>query len=406
MLTLELPSLDSLKGLDMDIGTTEIRLVLPGSAEYLQIPLPPELATISSFPTAKFSRKRHQLIVTWQSDSQPADALQTDAGERAQELASGISSPLESCDPAVAESCKIPHDKDLQAVATCTEPESDCLELVEDEVEHVLKQCTVKKLKSVAAIGGSSVLLSDFTVSGSATITKACCRFKVSISFRWEILDAFGGFLGATGTGDIVDFTQDQTSANVRVKASRGGSRQAQSASEWMKQHGAALIGECLVGEDVANTVVSDWKDMASEVTTEPKTPAGPPLEWAQTWLESKLSGLTVKLFGGSASASFSRVKISGDVSLSSKDGMPTSAFKLQVECAWTITSATGQIEGTLTVPEFTSGQRADAITVNVEAAPGKKASGQLLTALRQSGVAAVRSLLDRFASELQLQIS
>ena len=53
---------------------------------------------------------------------------------------------------------------------------------------------------------------------------------KVRVSFRWEVLDTFGGFLGATGLGEILELTPDLVSPKVLVKSSGGGSSQAKAA--------------------------------------------------------------------------------------------------------------------------------------------------------------------------------
>merc|ERR1712113_1225851 len=134
-------------------------------------------------------------------------------------------------------------------------------------------------------------------------------------------------------------------------------------------------------GADIASTVVNDWKDTVSDAAPQTKAPAVPLINWAETWIEQSFSDLNVKLFGGAASASFAKPAISGEVMSCSKEGQPATVFSLRVECAWTIVTATGPIEGTLLVPQFTSAQGAAAAVIEVEAAPGKKASGQLLTA-------------------------
>merc|ERR1711865_1180689 len=113
------------------------------------------------------------------------------------------------------------------------------------------KQCTVSKLKCIAALGGASILLGSFAVSGKAFIKKEKCHFEAAVSFTWEVLDPFGGFLGATGTGQVVGFTQEQSSAKVTIKASPAGSAKAKAAGDWMKQKGAALISESLNGEEI-----------------------------------------------------------------------------------------------------------------------------------------------------------
>lgn len=386
LLTLDLPSLESLQGVDLDIGTAEVRLLLPGTSQHLEIPLPTELAGNFSVPSAKFSRKRRQLIVTWELDANPADTSPVDRTDAAQELASDIC-PAATC------------NSSLRA------EESDCLELLQDEVEHVLKQCTVKRLKSVAAINGSSILLSDFNVKGSAKIVNDCCKIAASILFKWEVMDAFGGLLGSSGTGEVAEFTHEQTSAKVTIKSARGGSSQARAASEWMKQCGANLVGECLNGEEISATVVSDWKETVSEAALETPGTKVPLMQWAQTWLEEKFANLTVKLFGGSACTHFKKPDISGEVSTTLQDGRNVVVFHLRLECAWAMTTSTGTLEGTLLLPEFKSGQGIESTTIQIDAAQGKKASGQLLTALRQTGVSAVRTLLDRFTHELHLQI-
>jgi len=73
LLTLELPALDSLQGVDLDIGSSEIRLLLPGSCEHMLIPLPSKVGH-AGLPTAKFSRKRRQLTVTWEASEVPETA--------------------------------------------------------------------------------------------------------------------------------------------------------------------------------------------------------------------------------------------------------------------------------------------------------------------------------------------
>jgi len=292
-----------------------------------------------------------------------------------------------------------PEAETLPAAAIEVQSEHECLELVQDEVEYVLKQFTVKKLKSIAAIGGASVLLSDFAVEGQASIKGDCCRFQASISFSWEVMDAFGGFLGSTGTGEVPVFTQDELSPKVTIKASKNGSRPAQAAGDWMKSKGACLISECLNGKDIAATILSEWEPPEVEAPKVPLT------QWSKTYLEEKIASLNVKLFGGSACATFSSPKIFGEVSTSAKGGKPNAVFQLRLECMWSITTVTGKSEGTLVVPEFTSEHGPESAEVQVEAGPGKKVSGQLLTGLRQMGVSAVRTVLARYMQELQLQI-
>lgn len=401
LLTLELPSLESLKGVDLDIGSKEIRLLLPGSCEHLEITLPPGLVGTLSIPVAKFSSKRRQLTVTWDlPTSPPGEVLPAERDTTTQMQAGDTAAVVAPQKCAASEGTSSSNEITNVAEQKCAPAKAvDCLEEVEYEIEHALKQCTVSKLKSIASINGSSVLLSDFSVKGVANMEGGCCSFKVTIHFTWEVMDAFGGFLGATGTGEVSQFTQEQSLAVVTMKSSGRGSLPARTAGDWMKQQGARIVGECLNGHEISSVVASEWEEPETEAPTVPLT------QWAEEWLQQKLSNLTVKLFGGSACANFVKPQISGDVSSSVQDGKPIPIFKLRVECAWNIVTATGQTEGTLLVPDFTPGQRGEGIAVDVEAAPGKKASGQLLTAFKQMGVSAVRSLLDRFSNELQLRI-
>lgn len=384
LLTLQLPTLESLKGVDLDIGATEVRLLLPGSCDHLLIPLPKELHANPSPPTAKFSRKRGELTISWEVAGSPTDGL-----------------PVVENSSTHREAACAPEAETLPAADIEVDPEHECLELVQEEVEYVLKQFTVQKLKSIAAIGGASVLLSDFAVEGQANIKGDCCRFQASISFSWEVMDAFGGFLGSTGTGEVPDFTQNEVSPKVTIKASKNGSRLAQAAGDWMKSKGACLISECLNGKDIAATILSEWEPPEIEAPRVPLT------QWSKTYLEEKIASLNVKLFGGSACATFSSPKVSGEVSTSTKGGKPDAAFQLRLECVWSITTVTcrGKSEGTLVVPQFTSEHGSESAEVQVEAGPGKKVSGQLLTGLRQMGVSAVRTALARYVQELQLQI-
>lgn len=390
LLTLELPSLESLTGVDLDIGTAELRLLLPGSCEHVRIPLPVELPADAGVPTAKFSRKRGELTVIWE-----AVAAVTRADSKV----------------AVTGSCNTLVENPLPETSTVPraakeDEETECLEELEEEITHVLKQCTVSKLKSIAPLGGASVLLGDFAVVGETGINKRRCRFRVSVSFTWEVLDAFGGFLGARGSGKISDFTEEQALPDVTIRMSTSGNAQAKAAGEWMRRQGAVLISECLNGADICEAVLSDWEEAASDAAPETAAPLDQEAltQWAQDWFDQHLANLTVKLFGGSASAAFANPRVSGEVAMLSQNGALAAVFQLRVECAWTIATATGQAEGTLLVAEFKSGHAPDDHTIHVEAAPGKKTSGQLLTAFRQTGVSAVRGLLARFVNELEVR--
>lgn len=411
LLTLELPSLESLQGVDLDISTDMIRLVLPGSCEQLRIPLPLELVGLGA-PTAKFSRKRRELTVTWDA------ALQASPQQKPASTQSAVvpqASVQEKCDSggvAVSAPALVPERHSSGQVAELVKVNNDavdCSEFIEDEVEDALKECAVVKLKSIAALRGAAVLPSDFNISGEASIKDGCCDFKAAVSFKWEMLDAIGGFLGAAGTVDVLELCPRQVAPKVVVTVAKGGSAQARAAGEWMKQYGSELISQCLNGEKLSASIFTAWDEAAWENEDQSADGALAPAVlnddeislWAKTWLEQKISNLTVKLFGGSASATFAAPQVSGEVSFSGKGSDAAPDFHLRLDSSWNIATSMGQTSGTLLV-EFTPTQGSQGATVTVEAAPGKKASGQLLTALRQTGVSAVRGVLSQFMTELQ----
>jgi len=278
------------------------------------------------------------------------------------------------------------------------------LEVVQEEIEHALKQCTIAKLKSISAIRGCSVMLSDFSVEGNATMKKSSCNFRVKVQFKWDVMDAFGGYLGAMGHGEVSELTQEQESPKVLIRASSCASSQAKSAGEWMKRHGADLISECLSAEHLRDAILSNWEELAEEdASASQGMPEKKPInEWSHEWLTQKLSNLNVKLFGGSACATFAAPEISGDFTVSEQQGTPVPVFKVQLQSTWKLTAGASQTEGTCTVSNFTYEMGSQDAEVRFEATSGKKVSGQLLTALRQTGASAVRTILSQFLNEVQ----
>lgn len=396
LLTVDLPSLESLQGLDLDISSTELRLLLPGSAEHLRIELPHEISANSTPPEAKFSRKRGQLTVAW------AEAREESV-------------------PEISGATELTWIEKVGTPAKAPQEERPCLDLLQGEVEHALKQCTVERLNRIAQLSGSSMLLGDFDVKGEATVEKRTCRFSASVSFTWEALDAFGGLLGARGVGHVSELTQDSTSPHVVVKTSSGSGVQAKAAGEWMKRHGSGIIAESLKGEVLSAAVLSaaqmhadpDMPEVAQLAKAE--TAPGvlkdvedkPMTQWSETWIMQKLGGLTIRLFGGMATATISTPQVTGDASLSVREGRVVSRFLLRVECTWVAAVSAGggkDVRGTLLLPDFTSEKSIEDSTVCIEAAPGQKSTGQLVAALRQYGVASVRTVLAQFVTELQLQ--
>lgn len=405
VLIVDLPSLQSLKDVDLDISSSEIRLLLPGKSEHLQIPLPLDIYNHVGPPSAKFSRKRGMLTVAW--DTVVAKPIQEE--EVVPATASTTNSELRWQEKRCLEG-----DAALRP-ARCVK-EKDCLNLLRAEVEHALKQCTVERLQKIPPLQGASVLLSDFAVKGNACIKKLTCHFAVSVTFSWEVLDAFGGLLGVRGTGDILELTPEEVLPRVAVKAATSPGAQAGRALEWMRHHGVHAIAECLSGKHLSEAVLNIGGGITADDGQSTEQHAEVPTmlegkstkEWAHAWLTQKLGSLNVKLFGGLANAAFSSPQVSGDVSFSTQQGEPIMLFKLRVLCNWVVMGSTGgtaQAQGTLLVVEFTPEKGAEGCTVNVEATPGKKSSGQFLAGFRQVGVSAVRGILAQFLTELQLQL-
>lgn len=407
LLTLELPSLESLQGVDLDISTKEVRLLLPGSCEQIHISLPPDLRH-AGVPAAKFSRKRKELTLTWDSASMVAAKPVAE---------NAVHKELPHIEPEVRpDSAPVPKVA-LEAKAPPVEREAaavDCWDFMEDEIEDALQKCAVAKLKSIAPLRGAALLPSDFVIKGEAFIKNGSCDFKASASFKWEMLDSIGGFLGATGTVDVPELSSAEAEPAVIVKVGWGGSAQARAAGEWMKEHGVRFIAECLNGKVLSSAAFKSWDEAEYDETecSKPDDAAPPPIldkealtEWAKTWLEEKIGNLSVTLFGGSARATFVAPKVSGVVSISDTENAAGAGFNLRLGCPWVIATSVGKTEGVLSIAEFTALQGSEETKIVVEAAPGKKASGQLLTGMRQTGISAVRSILAQFITALQLQV-
>jgi len=351
--------------------------MFPGIDEHFRIPLPLEPDSIWDSPAAKFSRKRRELTVTWNIQRTP----RVHASETIVKCCSEESLPVVKKQTLL--------------------PVVDCMNLLKEEIEHAMKECTVDRLKSIASLGGCSVLLSEFSVEGTASIQEQKCDFNVSVSFDWEILDTFGGYLGSQGHGEVSGLTTGGT-PRVLIKSVAGGGTQAKNAGEWMKRHGACLVAECLKTEDLGAAVLSASEETrAFAIRDIPNLDIG----WAAAWFQQKVPSLRVNLFGGLASANFLNASVTGNLRVEVQKGAPFAVFNLRVSCEWLVASSTGRAEGTLLIEEFSSGQDIEKLSVQVESLPGKKASGQLMTAFRQQGVSAFRSVLRQFSKELQTHI-
>jgi len=513
-LVLDLPMLQTLAELELDIGRTEIRLALPGGHTTM-IPLPVEIAGSSeAIPAvAKFSRKRGQLTISWCQQDFCAKAAERSAELEAPRGASfqdTIAESTASSPPEMTTETVEPNSDQAEndseqftfvTAASCSQERTDidyggalptsaapkagpaygslwnanswhweeknCMPMLCREVQHALEQCMSEPLKHIHKLNGSSVVLSAITVDGEASFTlrkgKRWLGYEISVSFNWDIRDGYGSNLGAKGKGQIVELTQDEDAPNVivEVSATFSGGSDAKAGSEWMKRHGGKEIGKFLTGarltasmvaaeEARANADVDASKrveertkaDAAQEATVDERTRLAaeqrlleeqrrvkpvegavqgsvwnanawhweekPRTAWACAWLQSKLDGLTLNLFGGLAAAALSDVKVTGDASVSVRKGRPIALFQLSVECKWAITATAagvGEAHGTLLVPEFTSEDGAKGSQIEVQAGGNKKTSGQLVAALKRDGVPLVRSVLAQFAEELVGQL-
>jgi len=159
--------------------------------------------------------------------------------------------------------------------------------------------------------------------------------------------------------------------------------------------------------ERLSEAILSSWEDIAeedSEAGTGEVPSQESTLKWAEDWLYQKLTGLKVTLFGGLASAEFSSVVLTGDLSIAVDKSPPSAHFNFKMEIKWLVKSSTGISEGILVVDNFTPEKGADGAIMDVQTV-GKKVSGQLLAAFRQNGLSAVRSTLAQFVDELQQRV-
>lgn len=409
-LTVRLPFLESLDGVDLEMSSEEIRLLLPGGLTPLLIPLPLELGSASDSPTARFSKRRQELTIVWAS-------VVVD-----QSVSAGVPGAVGTLSQTTREYCPVLDDRaEVQQGSVGTvgilaegqtgklesvpaEPELECFGVLKDEIEHALKQCTIKQLKSVAAVGGCSVFLSSFAVEGEASMTKQVSRFKASVSFKWDILDEIGGFLGASGAGVVSSVAPEQAAPNVAINVLTNGSLKAKSASEWVQRRGACLISECLNGKQLGAAICGHWGEVATEdaLAAVAKSPSSRQAlhEWAEEWLVRKLTTLSIRLFGGSARATL----MNPQVRIYKMDR--AGDFQLGLECKWCISNSNAMTEGKLSISEVSLGQDIEIPTVLVEVQPGSKVSGQFLMSFKQKGVSAVRSILAQFTEEYQLQVT
>lgn len=405
LLTVELPFLDSLDDVDLEISAKEVRLLLPGAADPILLVLPMDFDVCADSAAAKFSRKRKQLIVSW---TPAVQVFQTPAPTE----------QFEAAEPAASDGdLDIPW-MELPGAGSENHSQSvDCMDVLREEIEHRLKKCTIDRFRAIRDINSASIQLSEFRIDGSATLEGATCHFQVCASFKWEAFDGIGGRLGVTGTGEVSGLSDEQEMPQVSMRRlSSGGSisPQGRAAGEWLQKKGTKELASYLRGPELAVATAESARldaaqpklqDQSQQSALQAPTPRKLSEQdatlWAKAWLSRKLEAASVRLFGGSATGALSSPEVSGSVSLAmstSNKLAPTLALRL--ECCWVVVAGgSGEARGSLSA-NVDSYQSVRDIPITVEPAPG--ARGQLVTAFRQNGVAAVRTLLAQFLDEFQ----
>mmetsp|Transcript_19817 Transcript_19817/g.46076 ORF Transcript_19817/g.46076 Transcript_19817/m.46076 type:complete len:499 (+) Transcript_19817:62-1558(+) len=462
-LVVDLQGVSSLAELQLDVSTEAVRVLHPGSAEPLEILLPECLASISAEGAARFSRKRGQLIVTWQTNT---DEIQKVPSKDA----SAATTPSDADAQASNKAPTAAPDRAYGSLWNANSwhwEEKKCLDLLQAAVMSTMQKCEEEQLKHVKELSGCSIVLKDVVVKGDASFTlrkgKRILCFEVTVAFRWEGRDEFGGALGAKGSGEVREVTQDEDipSASVKADATFSGGELAKAAAAWMQKTGGKIIAKCLQGDhlsDLVHAAESQRVDAAADTARreqerqkadEAKSttgelraslaatqkqqeeirrvqPAGsiqgstwnvnawhweekPMNRWAHAWLTEKLTGFSRTMLGGMATATFMAPSVSGDASVSVRKGKPIILFQLQLTCEWAVSgnsTGVGDTKGKLLIPAFTSEEAGAVCKIDVVEEPsvGRRPSGQLLAAFRRDCLPAVRSILVEFAEALREQ--
>eukprot|EP00929_Paragymnodinium_shiwhaense_P083813 TRINITY_DN4478_c0_g1_i1.p1 TRINITY_DN4478_c0_g1~~TRINITY_DN4478_c0_g1_i1.p1 ORF type:complete len:447 (+),score=129.03 TRINITY_DN4478_c0_g1_i1:59-1399(+) len=413
ILTVDLPMLQSLQGVDLDVGSAEVRLLLPGCKEYMHIPLPSSVSAASEEPQAKFSKKRGQLTLSWPevAHSCPA-ALEPEPQQTpdvAEQSATAAAAPPSEEEAAGEEILwkDVGDAEDGRSTTASLDSARDCLEEMEDELEHLLKQCCLEKLRGISRLQGASILLDDFTVEGVAWTQNQTLRYNVSVDFTWDVMDGIGGMMGVEGSGRITGLgDEDVGEPKVTIRSTRRRQVGVQAkAAEWMEQEGSRIIAAFLKSADIAQAVLSSLEDEEDRGPSKPAPPKKLQQErdvssWANQWFAQRMGALVVKLFGGLAQTSFSAPTLSG-TAVVSVERQPR--FQLELRSSFAVTqqaAVNACAEGEVVVSTFSNATEIKGATLQFEAAPGKKASGQFLTALRKDGAASIRTMLGQFLED------
>lgn len=501
-LVVDLPMVQSFTEVELNIGITEIQLCFAGGSTTV-IPLPEDIYANAEADSgvAKFSRKRGQLTISWPlpapiakatvskatqatlppqekaAEAQVEPRIIIEAGSQEIETDDGVLIEEILDDGVVIEEICIDDTVAAQEQAGKAAPAygslwnanswhwetKNGLEKLRIEVQLSLEQCMAEKLKHVNAMNGASVVLTTICTNGEATFSlrkgKRILYYEISVSFNWEVRDAYGALLGSKGKGKVEELTQEDDTPQVSIEVSTTfhGGADAKAAGEWMKRHGSKEVGKYLMGPrlseamlaseaaranvdqdkalrkeerakaEAAQTATSETRERLlseqkhlEEVKRIKPTEGAvqgsvwnanawhweekPMTTWAHAWLQRKLAEVTMSIFGGLATATLSDPQVSGDASMSVRKGKPIHMFQLRLECKWEVTATAagvGDAFGTLVVPEFTSEDGAKGSVIEVRA--GGSANRQLINAVKRDGVPAVRAVLAQFIEEMKV---
>lgn len=292
-LTVDLPSLSSLEGVELDVSSTEVRIRLPGKQKASTISLPFAIAMTDNVSkvSAKFSKRRGQLVLVWPAElfSQAAtpsamsiepvasvcpdtptlgkqghESTPTLFIEGAGETCASSAAPPAPASSPPAPAPPVPAYGSLWNAKSWHWEEKKRLDFAREQVRRSLKKTQIEKLQHIRSMAGNSVALKDIDVQGEATITlrrgKRILYYELDVSFKWEGLDEFGAPLGVKGTCEAKGVTQEDDEApavEVQVSAHSSGGTDARDLGQWMRRSGALLVGDALKGEQLASGILA-----------------------------------------------------------------------------------------------------------------------------------------------------
>lgn len=262
----------SMEEVQLEVGDTEVRLSL-GTAEWQCFPLPKAVANASS-PMAKFSRKRQELMISWQLKALAKEVVNgyhsevketpKDADEAKQAVAvNGLDHP-----EVAATDLAAPNKDDAPAFGSIWNKnswhweEKNCIDLATAEVKKVLEDDSA--WKHVPELSGCSMRFKEVQVKGDASFAlrkkKRLLCYELAVTFKWEGRDEFGQVLGLKGAGQVHGITpeeEEEPEVKIEVSTSSSGGSEAKAAGEWMKGAGARRLAQLLQGRTLAPKITA-----------------------------------------------------------------------------------------------------------------------------------------------------